>query len=209
MWLPTGTMANQVALSCSPARATTCIVSRRATRCGTRQAASAANAGVQFTEIGERGSFTADEFLAARKPRGHPLFPPTTLVEVENTHNRSGGIVVPQGEAIAICAAAREPRHRVATSTARGCGTRRWLRHVPSPSLRRRSTSSSVALSKGLGAPGGSLLAGPRDVIARAVRGAGACSAARCGRSGFLAAAASTRSITTSTGSPTITPTPR
>ena len=52
--------------------------------------------------------FTAEEFLAARNPRGHMLLPPTTVVEIENTHNRSGGIVFPQDEARRICAVARE-----------------------------------------------------------------------------------------------------
>jgi len=36
-----------------------------------------------------------DDFLAARKPHGHMLFPATTLVEVENTQNRAGGVVWP------------------------------------------------------------------------------------------------------------------
>ena len=40
---------------------------------------------------------------AAYKPPGHIVFPPTTLVAVENTHNRGGGVVFPQGEACAIC----------------------------------------------------------------------------------------------------------
>lgn len=48
---------------------------------------SAANAGVQFTPIGRTGVFTAAEFAAAVKPRGHVIYPPTTLVEIENTHN--------------------------------------------------------------------------------------------------------------------------
>jgi threonine aldolase len=69
---------------------------------------SAANSGVQFTEVGSRGVFSADEFKAAVKPRGHVIYPPTSLVEIENTHNRSGGVIFPQDEVAAICAAARE-----------------------------------------------------------------------------------------------------
>jgi len=49
------------------------------TRAGT--GAAGANAGVQFTEIGARGTFSVDEFLAARKPAGHVIYPPTTLLE--------------------------------------------------------------------------------------------------------------------------------
>ena len=36
------------------------------------------------------------------------IYPPTTLVEIENTHNRAGGVVFPQEEAVRICDAARE-----------------------------------------------------------------------------------------------------
>ena len=86
--------------------------------------------------------FTAEEFLAARNPRGHMLLPPTTVVEIENTHNRSGGIVFPQDEAQRICAAARE--HGVATylDGARDCGTLRWRAVAQPRTSRVRSISS-------------------------------------------------------------------
>ena len=45
---------------------------------------------------------------AARKPRGHMLQPPTTVVSVENTHNRAGGVVWTAVESLAITAIARE-----------------------------------------------------------------------------------------------------
>ena len=54
-----------------------------------------------------RRAFTADELIAAIKPRDHLIFPPTTLVEVENTHNRAGGVVWPR-RLRRIGAAARE-----------------------------------------------------------------------------------------------------
>ena len=46
--------------------------------------------------------------FSAVKPRDHGIYPPTTLVEIENTHNRAGGVVFAQDEAERICAAARE-----------------------------------------------------------------------------------------------------
>ena len=61
--------------------------------------AAAANAGVQFTEAGTDGPFTAEQLRAVMKPRGHMLYPPTTLVEVEDTHNRMGGLVWDRGGA--------------------------------------------------------------------------------------------------------------
>jgi threonine aldolase len=97
------------------------------------------------------------------------MYPPTTLVEVENTHNRAGGIVFPQTEAERICAAARE--HGVATYLD---GARLWNASVasrrPLAELARSFDLVGVAFSKGLGAPGGSILAGARDVVQRAVR---------------------------------------
>jgi len=128
-----------------------------------------ANAGVQLTEIGTRGAFTAEEFAAACNPRAHMLLPPTTVVEVENTHNRSGGIVFPQDEAQRICATARE--RGVASYLD---GARLWNAAVasgcPPAGLARPFDLVSVALSKGLGAPGGSLLAGSRATIDAALR---------------------------------------
>ena len=130
----------------------------------------AANAGVQIHEIGQGGRFSADELRAAVKPRNFAIFPTTTLVEVENTHNRAGGVVVPQDEARAhLCRGARA-RAGDASSTAPGSGTRASPAACRCASWRRRSTSVAVAFSKGLGAPGGSLLAGSKETIAAADR---------------------------------------
>jgi len=124
---------------------------------------------VQFSEIGSGGRFTPDEFIAAVKPRDHMLYPPTTLVEVENTHNRAGGVVIDQTVAVRICAAARE--RRIASFLD---GARLWnaavARRTPVGELAAPFDVVSVALSKGLGAPAGSVLAGPRDVIRDCVR---------------------------------------
>ena len=58
-------------------------------------------------------------------------YPPTPLLEIETTHNRAGGVIFPQDEAGRICAPAE---------------------------LAAPFDLVSVALSKGLGAPGGSVL---------------------------------------------------
>lgn len=169
LWLPSGTMANQVALRALTRPGDDVIVSREAHAVWHETGGSAANAGVQLTEIGAGGVFTAEEFLAARKPRGHVIYPPTTLVEIENTHNRAGGVIFPQAEAVRVCAAARQLE--VATYLD---GARLWNVAVatgrPPAELAAPFDLVAVALSKGLGAPGGSLLAGSRDLIARAVR---------------------------------------
>jgi len=169
LWLPSGTMANQVALRVLTRPGDDVIVSRESHAVWHETGGSAANAGVQFTEIGARGVYNVEDFLAVRKPRGHAIYPPTTLLEIENTHNRSGGIVFPQDEAERLCAAADE--HDVATFLD---GARLWNAAVASGRSEAQLAAPfdlvAVALSKGLGAPGGSLLAGSRELIERAVR---------------------------------------
>jgi len=169
LWLPTGTMANQVALRVLTRPGDHVVVSRESHAVWHETGGAGANAGVQVTEIGSRGVFTADEFLSARHPRGHMLLPPTTVVEIENTQNRSGGVVFPQDEAERICDAAR--KHDVASYLD---GARLWNAAVASgrtpADLAAPFDLVSVAFSKGLGAPGGSMLAGSRAIIASALR---------------------------------------
>lgn len=169
LWLPTGTMANQVALRLLTRPGDDVLVSRQSHAVWHETGASGANAGVQFTEIGSGGVFTADEFVAACKARGHVVYPPTTLVEIENTHNRAGGVIFPQSEAVRICAEARS--REVATYLD---GARLWNAAIASGAspadLATPFDLVSVAFSKGLGAPGGSALAGSRELITRAVR---------------------------------------
>jgi len=89
LWLPTGTMANQVALRVLTRPGDDVIVSEGSHAVWHETGGSAANAGVQFTTVGEKGLFTAEDFVAAVKPRGHIIYPPTTLVEIENTPRTS------------------------------------------------------------------------------------------------------------------------
>jgi len=169
LWMPTGTMANQVALRTLTRPGDDVIVARECHAVWHETGAGAANSGVQFTEIGANGVFTAADFLTARKPAGHIIYPPTTLVQIENTHNRCGGIVFPQDEAVRVCAAARE--HDVASFLD---GARLWNAAIASgrtpAELAAPFDVVSVAFSKGLGAPGGSMLAGKTETIRRAVR---------------------------------------
>ena len=169
LFVPTGTMANQIALRVLTRPGDDVIVSRESHAVWHETGAGAANSGVQFSDTGVGGIFTAEDVIAAIKPRGHVLYPPTTLIEIENTHNRSGGTIFPQDEIERICAAARE--RDIATfldgarlwnvAVARGCS----LAALSSP-----FDLVSVALSKGLGAPAGSVLAASGDIIARAMR---------------------------------------
>jgi threonine aldolase len=169
LWLPSGTMANQIALRLFTRPGDDVLLSRESHIALHEAGGAGANAGVQLTEIGERGAFTAQEMLAALKPRGHVIYPPTTLVAVENTHNRAGGAVFPQAEAVSVCDDARAMG--VATYLD---GARLWNAAVAGDrapaNLAAPFDLVGVAFSKGLGAPAGSALAGTAMTIDRAVR---------------------------------------
>ena len=169
VWLPTGTMANQVALRTLTRPGDEVIACRESHAAWHELGGAAANAGVQIHEIGQGGRFSVDELRVAVKPRNFAIFPTTTLVEVENTHNRAGGVVVPQADVLAICAVARE----LGLATFLD-GARLWNASAASgltvSELAAPFDLVAVAFSKGLGAPGGSLLAGSKPLIAAAVR---------------------------------------
>ena len=169
LWLPSGTMANQVALRSLARPGDEVICSRESHAAWHETGGAAANAGVQLVEVGEGGLFTCEQFEAAIKPSGLPVFPPSTVVQIENTHNRGGGVVFDQAEVIRICSAAR----------ARGMasfldGARLWNASAASglseAELAAPFDLVTVAFSKGLGAPAGSMLVGSRAIIATATR---------------------------------------
>src|SRR6267154_2221295 len=162
-------MANQVALRTLTRPGDEVIACRQSHAAWHELGGAAANAGVQIHEIGQGGRFSADELRVAVKPRNFPIYPTTTLLEVENTHNRAGGVVVPQAEVLRICAAARE-RGLAAFLD----GARLWnasaASGLPVSELAAPFDLVAVAFSKGLGAPGGSLLAGSKALITAAAR---------------------------------------
>jgi threonine aldolase len=169
LFVPSGTMANQLGLKLFTRPGDDVILGHETHMVWHEAGAGAANAGVQFTAIGTEGLFTAAEFLAAAKPAGHMMFPPTSLVAIENTHNRCGGLVFPEEDAIAICRAAREQGIRTYLDGARlfnaTAASARSVAQLSAP-----FDAVSVALSKGLGCPVGSVIAGTKADIARGVR---------------------------------------
>lgn len=169
MFVASGTMANQVALRVLTRPGDGVIVGGEAHVLWHETGAAAANAGVQIDPIGTSGLFTAEEFAAALKPRGHVIFPPTGLVVVENTHNRGGGFVFAQDDAVAICAAADAAGVATFLDGARlfnaACASGRSVGELARP-----FRMAWIALSKGLGCPVGSVLAGTAADIAVARR---------------------------------------
>ena len=126
LWLPSGTMANQVALRVLTRPGDEVVTGRESHAGWHETGGAAANAGVQLHEVGDGGLFTRAQFEAAVKPRGLPVFPPTTLVEIENTHNRGGGLVFPQADVLRDLRRGARSAASPASSTAPGCGTPRW-----------------------------------------------------------------------------------
>jgi len=168
LFVPSGTMANQIALRSLTEPGDGAIAARDAHVYLYEGGAGAALAGVQFTLIGSDGAFTPEELRAAVAPPDDH-FARTRVVCVENTHNRSGGRIF-----------AFEPLRRV-TEAARGRGrrlrrdgARRWTAEaatgIDAARWAEPFDTVSCCLSKGLGAPVGSLVAGSRELVARAHR---------------------------------------
>jgi threonine aldolase len=169
LFVPSGTMANQIGLKLLTSPGDDVVVGEEPHIIWHEAGAAAANSGIQFTTVGKGGLFTAADFRAAYKPPGHIVYPPTTVVAVENTHNRAGGVVFPQEDAAAIAVAARELGVGSYLDGARlfnaAAASGHRLAELAAP-----FDVVSVALSKGLGCPVGSLVAADRPTIARAVR---------------------------------------
>jgi len=105
---------------------------------------------------------------AVRNP-DDPHQPPTRLICLENTHNRCGGIAWPPEHGDAVAAFARERGLVVHLDGARLFNAAIALGVSPEK-LARSGDSVMVCLSKGLGAPIGSVLCGDRTFILRARR---------------------------------------
>jgi threonine aldolase len=123
----------------------------------------AALAGAQTHVLAGDGRFTAAQVRAAFTP-ADPYLSPTTVVAVENTHNMGGGLVWDEAEVAAVVAVARELK--MATHFD---GARLWNAAIATGKRERELAhgfdSVSVCLSKGLGAPAGSLVVGETELI--------------------------------------------
>lgn len=168
LFVPSGTMANQLALMLHTRRGDEVVIGE-GTHCAWYESgAAAALSGVQFAVAGRGGLFDAAELEAVIKPSAYWL-PKTSVVIVENTHNRAGGRVFGLERLAAIADAAR--RNRLALHVD---GARLWNAAVatgaPLAELAAPADTVSVCFSKGLGAPVGSALAGSDELMERALR---------------------------------------
>jgi threonine aldolase len=169
IFVPSGTMANQIAIRVHTHHAEVVLAGESAHILRYEGGAASALAGVQIATIGRGGLFDAADVRDAIVQGSNVHLAPTTLLAVENTHNTSGGRVFPLDAIEAATAVARE--RGIATHLD---GARLFNAEVATgvPAARWAASFDTVAccFSKGLGAPVGSVLAGSRAAIERARR---------------------------------------
>jgi threonine aldolase len=174
MFVPTGTMANQIALRLHTDAGDVALIDRSAHMVLNECGAAAALWGVTLRPLwGTHGIFTGADVDAAMDV-SHPFNPthltqPVRLLCVENTHNVGGGSVWPLDAIRSVAAVGRE--HGLGLHLD---GARLWNAALASGTPESDYTALfdtvSVCFSKGLGAPVGSALVGSSRLIARARR---------------------------------------
>ncbi len=168
LFVPSGTMANQIAIRAQTERGDALIAGEGCHINLYEAGGAAALSGVHSILIGNAGLFTRDEVLASLLPED-VHFPTTRLVCLENTHNRSGGRLFPQRDILDIAELAAERDLRLHLDGARIFNAA-IASGVAAAELSAPFDSVSFCLSKGLGAPVGSLLCGGVELIAKARR---------------------------------------
>ena len=174
VYVPSGTMSNQLALRSHTEPGDAAMFEQSAHIYGSEGGAAAALSGVLPCLIaGDRGVFTADQ-IRAMLPVPHRFSPgvilaPLKLLCIENTHNVGGGKIWPLEQIKQVSEAARAAGLKVHLD-----GARLWnataATGIPEKAYAQCADSISVCFSKGLGAPVGSALCGPQDFITRARR---------------------------------------
>jgi threonine aldolase len=167
IFMPSGTMANQAAIRALTNHGDVVLAGAGAHLLRYESGGAAALSGVQVHTIGSDGLFTADDLCAALPPHDHH-YAPVTAAALENTLG-AGGRIFPFEQLRAIVRAAKERALRLHLDGARlfnavvasGIPAARWTEGFD---------SVSFCLSKGLGAPAGSLVCGSADLIDRVHR---------------------------------------
>ena len=168
LFVTSGTMGNQLAIACLTRPGDEVILGEDAHVAFYEVGASAALSGVQFVTAGRGGFFSEGDMLERVKPDAY-FYPRTSLVTLENTHNRAGGKVWEPSAAAGVARAAK----------ARGIashldGARLWNASLACghsvADLAGPFDTVSVCFSKGLGAPVGSALAATKDLVRAARR---------------------------------------
>jgi threonine aldolase len=169
VYVASGTMANQLAIRAQTHHGDEIIMERTSHPFNSEAGALAALAGVQVNLVdGQQGIMDAEQIRSVvRTPNVHHA--PTALICLENTHNRGGGSIWPLDKIRAIrevAASSGIPMHLdgarlLNACVATGLAPRDYAQYFD---------SCTLCLSKGLGAPVGSLVIGSRHVVERAHR---------------------------------------
>lgn len=171
LFMPTGSMANQVGMRLHAGPGQEIITDHLAHVLRAELGAAAAFSGITTRSwTTERGLLDVDTAVEVMVPDGGPYQVSTACVVVENTHNFGGGTVQPLAELRRL----REVTAQVGVGIHLD-GARLWNAHVASgvslADYGACADTVSVCLSKGLGAPVGSVLAGSAERIAEAAIG--------------------------------------
>jgi threonine aldolase len=171
VFLPTATMANQIALQILGHPGDALLVERHAHIMLSELGGPAAHSGLLTIGLeGTKGRFSPDQVVSEIRDRTSVHVAPTRIVAVENTHNSSGGRVWPLEEIDAIVATCREHDLAVHLDGARlvnaavACG-------VDASRIGGAFATVTLCFSKGLGCPLGALIAGSHELMHAARRG--------------------------------------
>jgi threonine aldolase len=170
LYVPTGTMGNQVAARTHTQRGEEILCERASHIYNTEVGGLAQHSGLQPRPIdgGQRGIITP-EAVRENATEQDPHRPGTGLLALENTHNIRGGVAIAAEKIDAAAEAAHDHGIPVHLDGARLFNAAVAL-DTPAPRLAENVDSVMFCLSKGLGAPVGSMLAGSEEFIARARR---------------------------------------
>jgi threonine aldolase len=167
LFAPTGSMANQIGLQLVTPRSTELLCDADAHVVTYEVGAAAALGGISTRTWPSNGADIDVDLIASMiRPDGYHAVP-TTAIAVEQTHNRGGGGVLPYASLVALRGVADEAGVRLHCD-----GARIWHAHVADGvallAYGQIFDTLSVCLSKGLGAPVGSVIVGSAERIARA-----------------------------------------
>ncbi len=169
LFVPSGTMSNQIAIKAHTQPGDEVICEAGAHIMNYEAGGPAFHSQVQLNPIqGRLGVFTAQQVEAVIRPRNVHM-PPTRLIVVENTHNQAGGTIFPLEEIHHIADVARVHDLRMHLDGARLMNAV-VATGIPADEWAAPFDSVSLCLSKGLGAPVGSVLCGGRTFIQDAHR---------------------------------------
>jgi len=170
LFVPTATMANQIALKLHGTPGDVLVAERHAHVVIYEYGGAAVHAGLMIEPIsGDRGRFGPDELRAATEPSTKAADQRVSVLALENTHNSSGGRCWPVHELEELLAVARERGLATHLDGARLFNAA-IATGVAASEIGRLFDTVTVCLSKGLGCPLGALLAGSEETIERAWR---------------------------------------